>query len=493
MKHLFKIACALMLCVVLLSFVGCSGNPVTVTGEPTSEEKATYQVTFNLNGGTLVSGQAEQSVKEGEGAVAPNVTNGTKTLSQDKDFSNITGNTIVNAVWTAKTYNVTFQAGIEGIESVVVQVEEGTAAQAPAFTAEGMTLVGWDTEFNNVTSDLTVTAKWERTKMSGTEISAYADTRVVTVHIVNNQDLNGSGTGFFIDDKGTLVTNYHVIRYAKSIKIETKSGAFYDVAKVKTFSEKYDLAVLETNITGNDYFETSTDVVKGETVYAVGAALGEFDASITNGIVSNVSYKIGAGDYIQMSAAISPGNSGGPLINEYGAVIGVNTYFMSGGQNINLAGNIEMLDDLTRYKNFTVAEYVEWWRGEIAHSYLPWSPDFKGQYYSIVNTLQQVTGKSCILSLSDLKFNESTYYFEGYYENLLWFVYEYDSKVLTQYTDYLKGLGFEYKTDSSNTYNDGILSTYVNEQSNVVIQIVEFNEKSFFGNKAIAISAYQIG
>lgn len=495
MKNLLKLLCAMILCVTLFTFVGCSQrSDFDEFGEETYEqtEEETYQVIFNLNGGQLISGNPEQSIEYGESAVAPQVTNGTKTLSWDKDYSKIKKNTIVNAVWTAKTHTVVFQADLEGLEDVVVTVEDGQSAKAPQFEAKGMKLVGWDKDFDNVTEDLTVTARWEKAKMNGAEISAYADTRVVTVHVTTRNGGSASGTGFFIDDQGTLVTNYHVIEFTKSMKIESNTGAFYDVTEVISFSEKHDLAILKTNISGNDYFETTTQITKGETVYAVGAALGEFDASITNGIISNVSYRIGAGDYIQMNAAISPGNSGGPLLNEYGQVIGVNTYGVNGGQNINLAGNIGMLEELPENLNYRISEYVEWWRNESSHSYYPWATDFSGQYLSIVNTYQNVTGKSCLMSSTDINFDSNTVAVEGYNDDYAWFFHHYDKASFNCYTEYLKDMGFEYNTENSEQYSDGIVSTYVNEQSGVIIQLVEFNEKSVFGTNIVGICALYI-
>ena len=67
-----------------------------------------FSVVFNLNGGELISGKAEQTVKEGEAAIAPIAQKGRAELSWDKDFSEITGNTIINAVWNEKTSTVTF-------------------------------------------------------------------------------------------------------------------------------------------------------------------------------------------------------------------------------------------------------------------------------------------------------------------------------------------------------------------------------------------------
>ena len=433
-----------------------------------------YSVVFNLNGGQLVSGQAEQTVEEGQAAVAPIVTNDGKELSWDKDFSNITSNTIVNAVWTAKMHTVTFDPGIEGMESVKVNVEEGAAAAAPSFEREGMLLSGWSGDFSNVTEDITVTAVWERKRMDGTEISAYADSRVVTIHVHDNYGNDASGSGFFIDGKGTLVTNYHVIEFADSIRVELNDGGIYTVAKVVNFSEKYDLAVLTVDgVTDNDYFELCTEVIKGEQVYAIGSALGELTGTFTSGVVSNTNRTVGVISCIQMDAAISHGNSGGPLVNQYGEVVGINSFSITSGSELNLAIKADMLYKLPEKRDFSVNDYVEWWRTEIDRSYRP--TDGKYYKYSIVNTYQQVTGCMCSFSSDDLELEESV---SGYEPAHNYYFYEYDSGEYDSYVAYLKELGFEYSPEKSNVKNNGQMSVYYNAASELTVITLILSDKA---------------
>jgi len=495
MKRFGQIAGILVLAGILALFPGCDSGPkepnVVVDNGENDQEPEYYAVTFNLNGGTLVSGELEQSVREGRAAVAPEVTNGTKELSWDKDFSKITGNTIVNAVWTAKTYTVTFDPALEGMDPVAVTVEEGSAAVPPEFAASGMEITGWDGDFSAVTGDMTVKAAWARKAMTGVEISAYADTRTATVYAHDVYGSNSSGSGFFIDDQGTLVTNYHVVELADTLSVELNNGAGYAVKKVLNFSEKLDLAILQVDISGNDYFDIHQDITKGERVYAIGSALGELTGTMTTGIISSTSRTVGVIDCIQMDASISSGNSGGPLVNEFGQVIGINSFSYTNGTNLNLAINVNMLDLLPEPYNFTVNDYVEWWRTEIDRSYRPTnSEDTEYYQYSILNTYQQVTGARCAYSLNDITLEDDSVV-EGYDARYLYYMYGYSSSQYDKYVKYLKEMGYEYDIDESETFHDGVVSYYYSTASGINVMLMQtYENNETYGEALIIATVY---
>ena len=158
------------------------------------------------------------------------------------------------------------------------------------------------------------------------------------------------GSGFFIDDQGTVVTNYHVIEDSVSATVETTFGETSEVTRVLGYDAALDLAILKTSITGNPFLKMPEHpVATGDTIYTLGSSLG-LTGTFSDGLVSTASRKMDGVDYIQITAPISHGNSGGPLINIYGEVIGVNTLFMVDGQNVNFAVNINELArlDITR-------------------------------------------------------------------------------------------------------------------------------------------------
>ena len=147
----------------------------------------------------------------------------------------------------------------------------------------------------------------------------------------------GVGTGFIVDAKGTIVTNFHVVNKADSITVTMSDGTKMP-AKLMGGDEKTDLAVLKVESDKALPFVTFGDATKvrvGQPVMAVGNPFG-LGGTVTTGIVSARGRDIQSGpfdDYIQTDAAINRGNSGGPLFDMEGKVIGINTaiYSPTGG------------------------------------------------------------------------------------------------------------------------------------------------------------------
>ena len=145
------------------------------------------------------------------------------------------------------------------------------------------------------------------------------------------------GTGFIITDDGYLVTNYHVIdgaRYADALTSDSNSKQLTLIG----YNPEMDVALLKIPGSYNSIeFDDSDNVKIGEKVIAIGNPLG-LSFSVTEGIVSAVHRKIqnSPGGYIQTDAALNSGNSGGPLINTNGRVIGINNFKVK-GDNIGFA------------------------------------------------------------------------------------------------------------------------------------------------------------
>ncbi len=141
-----------------------------------------------------------------------------------------------------------------------------------------------------------------------------------------------SGSGFFITPDGYLVTNNHVIEGTKDVAIILSDGSRENATLVG--SDRYsDLAVLKTDRTPPAIaaFGNSDTLNPGETAIAIGSPLGDFKNTVTVGVISATGRSIDSGQgyqiegLIQTDAAINQGNSGGPLINLLGEVIGINT------------------------------------------------------------------------------------------------------------------------------------------------------------------------
>ena len=151
----------------------------------------------------------------------------------------------------------------------------------------------------------------------------------ITTNVFNQTVQNASaGSGFIITKDGYIVTNYHVIDSADTVKVTLYDGATYD-AKIVGGDEDYDIAVLKIDATDLQAvtFGDSTKLQVGESIAAIGNPLGELTFSMSEGIVSSVDRAINVDgtpfNMIQVTAAINPGNSGGPLFNTYGEVVGI--------------------------------------------------------------------------------------------------------------------------------------------------------------------------
>ncbi len=154
----------------------------------------------------------------------------------------------------------------------------------------------------------------------------------------------GSGSGFFIASDGTAVTNFHVIEGVASAKIRTTDGRVYKVSGVYDFDSKNDWAILKIDGNNFPYLEIEKGgVTGGQTVYAIGSPIG-LENTISEGLISNADRIIDGIKYIQISVPISPGSSGGALINKNGKVVGITSAGFSEGQNLNLAMPISVIN-----------------------------------------------------------------------------------------------------------------------------------------------------
>ena len=147
-----------------------------------------------------------------------------------------------------------------------------------------------------------------------------------------------SGTGFFISADGYVVTNYHVIEGGTKVTVTTHSGEEYD-AKIVGYEDNNDLAVLKVEGENLPYtiIGSSADLLVGDQVVAIGNVLSTFASSLTVGYVSGVDRVVDtdgvAMNMIQTDVAINSGNSGGPLFNMKGEVVGITTAKFSGNSS----------------------------------------------------------------------------------------------------------------------------------------------------------------
>jgi len=165
----------------------------------------------------------------------------------------------------------------------------------------------------------------------------------------------GQGSGFLVSRDGKIVTNYHVVENADSAIVKFPNGAFYSVDGILASDPVKDIAVLKA--AGKDFpflsLGKSGAVRVGQQVIAIGSPL-TLEGTVSNGIVSGMrEFSDGAYEVIQTTAAVSPGSSGGALLNLRGEVIGITAFRLVQGESLNFAVPIDYVKPLLNSNHVT--------------------------------------------------------------------------------------------------------------------------------------------
>lgn len=199
------------------------------------------------------------------------------------------------------------------------------------------------------------------------------------------------GTGFIVDANGWIVTNQHVVSSTTSTyKVVTSDGNQYDVTEIVR-DDASDIAILRIEAEGLTVLKlgNSGSLVAGQDVIAIGTPLGEYSGSVTKGVISGLDrtvttsaswYGGTAKTYegvIQTDAAINSGNSGGPLLNSQGEVIGVNFATTSNADNISFALPINKVKEkIEEYR--TYGKFIKAYMG-VSYQMIS---EYEAKYYS---------------------------------------------------------------------------------------------------------------
>ncbi|MGD1041551.1 MAG: tetratricopeptide repeat protein [Sedimentisphaerales bacterium] len=154
----------------------------------------------------------------------------------------------------------------------------------------------------------------------------------------NNQPI-GQGSGFFVNNKGHIVTNHHVIEGAYRATVKISSGMEYPVEGIIAKDADADIVKIVVKIpdANTPFLNLSTNVPsEGQDIVVIGNPLG-LESTVSAGIVSAVRDIPAFGKILQITAPVSPGSSGSPVINSKGEVIGIATFIVTQGQNLNFA------------------------------------------------------------------------------------------------------------------------------------------------------------
>ena len=176
-----------------------------------------------------------------------------------------------------------------------------------------------------------------KTAMSDAEVYAANVNSVVSINVTGTNSNNffgqpvqtaSSGSGFILTTDGYIVTNYHVVEDAQTVKVTLYNGDEYDAQYVGG-DEDYDIAVIKIEASGLQAVTLgdSEKLNVGDRVLAIGNPLGDLTFSMSGGMVSSVNRTINVDgtpfNMIQTDTSINPGNSGGPLLNTSGEVVGI--------------------------------------------------------------------------------------------------------------------------------------------------------------------------
>ena len=216
-----------------------------------------------------------------------------------------------------------------------------------------------------------------------------------------------TGTGFFITSKGLLLTNYHVIKNARTLGARTPSGAYYPFTGDWIRLPNVDIAMLKFNANDVPYLplDSNAQVEEGQRVLVIGSPEG-LQRTVSDGLVAAIREN---GQYIQITAPISHGSSGSPVLNEQGQVIGVATSMLVDGQNVNFAISSAAIDfamntwaSRSQMRSSDQQDYRKW----PVRSYLPIEGTFAVQEdgdliyvtevfsWTVINPHQRLSGKS---------------------------------------------------------------------------------------------------
>ena len=194
---------------------------------------------------------------------------------------------------------------------------------------------------------LFTTGELSHAEMKTSQIVEKYSQSVVTIIAldVNNQPLS-LGSGFFVNENGDIATNHHVLENCAKAIIKTKKGEKGTILEILNYDPELDLIIARTSFKSTKPlpFGDSDTITIGEDILAIGNPAG-LEGTVSKGIISGVR-EVDDIKFIQITAPISPGSSGGPVFNLAGKVIGVATAYLTYGQSLNFAMPINYLKSL---------------------------------------------------------------------------------------------------------------------------------------------------
>jgi serine protease Do len=258
---------------------------------------------------------------------------------------------------------------------------------------------------NNVTTPSEESIAAVAKAVSPSVVSVLTTSSAATGFYGRSYTQEGAGTGMIVSPDGYIMTNRHVVADASKVTVVLPSGKTYEDVKVLGSDPLNDVAFLKiSNVSGLPAitFGDSKTIRIGQTVIAIGNALGQYQNTVTSGIISGIGRPVVASsdgtasgdtetltDLIQTDAAINSGNSGGPLLNLKGQVIGINTAVAQDAQSIGFAIPISSTMGLLHH----VIKTGKVERAYLGVQYIPITPAVKQRYKLSVENGNYVTSE----------------------------------------------------------------------------------------------------
>jgi serine protease Do len=250
---------------------------------------------------------------------------------------------IVNSIFIYVLYGQ-LQLSYNNLKGELTELKVDTQTQFNLITAVLNETQG---NIKNLNTQITsIDEKFDKLKASVSEdFSGIIEDAVKSVVTIKTDV--GEGTGFIITEDGYIVTNYHVIEGAKAAAIYTYDEKIHEVFLIG-YDATMDIALLQIE---GDYdrlkLGDSDNIEIGEEVIAIGSPYG-LQFSVSDGIVSQIHRKgpNGLNAYIQTTAELNPGNSGGPLINKEGKAIGMNNFKISDSEGLGFALESDYIEEV---------------------------------------------------------------------------------------------------------------------------------------------------
>jgi S1-C subfamily serine protease len=302
--------------------------------------------------------------------------------------------------------------------------------EVPPFAADGRTFVplrfigealGAAVNWNGATKTVSILLD---EVLTATEIAEYMAPRSVIINCYDSSDeFIGQGSGFFITSDGNIVTAYHVVEDADKVMVTLDDGSVYEGQDVIHWDKDGDLIVFNIGKSGVPVVEfgDSSLVKTGNSIYTYGSPLG-ISNTISEGIVSNKSVEYDGYTYLQISAPVSPGSSGGCVIDGQCKVIGIIIGSFEDGQNMNLSVPVNALKALLRqeplvyeeltYGNDTYSGYTLDGKRHFLGTYT-WE---SGNVYSGEWQMDELTGHGLYYWASG---NDSKYYLGDFVDSVM--------------------------------------------------------------------------